>query len=291
MEHWDKKRDEAEKNVINVFVVQRVVEAALLEHARPNLPRSGTISVAVHASTMSLLYHESSAEEHSFELNHTQRYCRFSCSSSCWDLTVICGFRSLLSFDTIAFAEPAGSTTLSVRSLARSSSSSSTSQHNQSTKALRGRIENFVHIPSKAVDNWKQRSRFNGWQWGILTGSAICTLVLLVNCVLVVLGASSKTGYNKGIATIITGSADQVSRWSTSLHIMINVLSTLLLSASNYAMQVLTAPTHDECVRAHRQGKWLDVGILSMRNITSLTLRRKVLWLALCISSLPLHLL
>lgn len=141
------------------------------------------------------------------------------------------------------------------------------------------------------MGNWKQRSRFNGWQWGILTGSVICALVLLVNCALVVLGASSKKGYNKGIATIITGSADQVSRWSTLLHIIINILSTLLLSASNYAMQVLTAPTYGECVLAHRQGKWLDVGILSMRNITSLTLWRKMLWLALCISSLPLHLL
>lgn len=29
MEIWEKKRDEAEKNVINVFVVQRVVEATL----------------------------------------------------------------------------------------------------------------------------------------------------------------------------------------------------------------------------------------------------------------------
>ena len=29
MEFWDKERDKAEKNVINVFVVQRVVEATL----------------------------------------------------------------------------------------------------------------------------------------------------------------------------------------------------------------------------------------------------------------------
>lgn len=165
---------------------------------------------------------------------------------------MVCGSHSLASLDTIAFAEPASSTTSSGRSLVRSSSSTSTSQRYQSTKALRGRIGYLVHIPFEAVDNWKQRSRFTGWQWGILTGSAICTLVLLVNCALVVLGASSKTGHNKGIATIITGSADKVSCWSTIMHIIINVLSTLLLSTSNYAMQVLTAPTYEECVRAHR---------------------------------------
>ena len=107
-------------------------------------------------------------------------------------MTLICGFHSLASLDTIPFAEPSGSTTSLAQSLVRSSCSSSTSQSHQSTKALRGRIEYLVHIPFEAVDNWKQRSRFNGWQWGILTGSAICALVLLVNCALVVLGASSK---------------------------------------------------------------------------------------------------
>jgi hypothetical protein len=95
----------------------------------------------------------------------------------------------------------------------------------------------------------------------------------------------------KGIATIFTGSADEVSRMSTLLHVIINVLSTLLLSASNYAMQVLSAPTRNECVKAHQQRQWLDIGILSMRNIGSLTLLRKVLWFALGRSSIPLHLL
>jgi hypothetical protein len=186
---------------------------------------------------------------------------------------------------------PVGSTTPLVPSLSRSSSSSSASQRDRGTKALRGRIALLFNVPLKALQNQKQKSRFNGWQWGVLTGSAISGLVLVMNCTFVLVGALTGQGYNAGIATIFAGGADEVSRMSTLLHVVINVLSTLLLSASNYAMQVLTAPTRDQCVKAHRQGKFLDIGILSMRNIRSISLRSKVLYFALCLSSIPLHLL
>lgn len=138
---------------------------------------------------------------------------------------------------------------------------------------------------------WKRQSRFNGWQWGVLTGSVIGTFVLLTNCAFVIVGALSGSGYEQGIATIFTGSVTKVSRLSTLLHVVINILSTLLLSASNYAMQVLSAPTRDECKDAHRQERFLDIGILSLRNISSVSPQRKVLWVALALSSIPLHLL
>jgi hypothetical protein len=110
-------------------------------------------------------------------------------------------------------------------------------------------------------------------------------------CVFVLVSALTGQGYNEGVATIFTGNADDVSRMSTLLHIVINVLSTLLLSASNYAMQVLTAPTRDQCLEAHRQGNFLDIGIPSLCNITSISLRSKLLCVALATSSIPLHLL
>jgi hypothetical protein len=191
----------------------------------------------------------------------------------------------------VTHRKPVSSTTPLVQSLSRSSSSSSTSQRDRSAKALRGRIELLLNIPFTAANKWKQKSRFNGWQWGVLTGSIVSALVLVMNCVFVLVGALTGQGYDEGIATIFTGNADDVSRMSTLLHIVINVLSTLLLSASNYAMQVLTAPTRDQCLEAHRQGSFLDIGILSLRNIKSISLRSKLLYFALAISSIPLHLL
>jgi hypothetical protein len=191
----------------------------------------------------------------------------------------------------VTHRKPVSSTTPLVQSLSRSSSSSSTSQRDRGAKALRGRNELLLNIPFTAANKWKQKSRFNGWQWGVLTGSIVSALVLVMNCVFVLVGALTGQGYDEGIATIFTGNADDVSRMSTLLHIVINVLSTLLLSASNYAMQVLTAPTRDQCLEAHRQGSFLDIGILSLRNIKSISLRSKLLYFALAISSIPLHLL
>jgi hypothetical protein len=241
---------------------------------------------------MSLPFYEHSAEEQSLELEHFQKYCWSSSALPHSKLTmVVSDSHNMSRLAPVTEAEPAGSTTLLIQPPLRSSSPSLASQRDRGMKALRGRIESLLHAPIVLVGNWKQKSRFNGWQWGVLTGSAIGVLVLVINCVFLIVGATSGSGYNEGIATIFTGSADNVSQASTLLHILINILSTLLLSASNYAMQVLSAPTRNECVKAHRQGQWLDIGILSMRNIRSLTLRRKVLWFALSLSSVPLHLL
>lgn len=75
------------------------------------------------------------------------------------------------------------------------------------------------------------------------------------------------------------------------LHLGINLLSTLLLGASNYTMQCLSAPTRDEINKAHRQRIFLDIGLPSVRNLRRISRRRMTLWWLLAISSVPLHLM
>ena len=75
------------------------------------------------------------------------------------------------------------------------------------------------------------------------------------------------------------------------LHFVINVLCTALLSASNYCMQCLSAPTRQDIDKAHAQKKWLDIGIPSVRNLRSITWKHITLWWLLAISSIPLHLM
>ncbi|KAF2112162.1 hypothetical protein BDV96DRAFT_581263 [Lophiotrema nucula] len=77
---------------------------------------------------------------------------------------------------------------------------------------------------------------------------------------------------------------------TTLFHVFINIMSTLLLSASNYTMQVLSAPTRTACVKAHRDNRWLDVGIPSFRNLGYITMKKRLLWALLFSSSIPLHL-
>lgn len=55
-------------------------------------------------------------------------------------------------------------------------------------------------------------------------------------------------------------------------------------------MQLLSAPTRVYIDRAHSSGHWLDIGIPSIRNLRFSDWKRRSLWLALCVSSIPLHL-
>lgn len=137
-----------------------------------------------------------------------------------------------------------------------------------------------------------QGSRFYGWRMGVLLGTCTSMFVFICNVALLIIGAKTKAGYDRdGIATLMEGDETTISRWNTVCHIFINVLSTILLSASNYTMQILNAPTRAELDSAHRRGKWLDIGLLSVHNLKTISPKRACLCLVLAASSLPLHLL
>ena len=85
------------------------------------------------------------------------------------------------------------------------------------------------------------------------------------------------------------GDCVQVKRLNTIFHVATNILSSLLLGASNLCMQLLAAPTRDEVDRAHLKGKWLYIGVPSWRNLKHISMKRKAVWWCLGISSVPLH--
>ncbi|KAH6865333.1 hypothetical protein BKA58DRAFT_321608 [Alternaria rosae] len=144
---------------------------------------------------------------------------------------------------------------------------------------------------SKAWDSRLRRSRFHGWRMGVLFGCCMSFLVLCCNIALIAIGANSKSGYDhEGISSILEGDEALISRWDSALHVLINVLSTALLSSSNYTMQVLSSPTRKDLDAAHAKGQWLDIGRLSPRNLRAISRSRATLWLILVLSSTPLHL-
>lgn len=115
-------------------------------------------------------------------------------------------------------------------------------------------------------------------------------LVFLTNLTLTV-WASSKYGLREGVGTIHEGSCRRTRSLSLWLHIIINLLSTTLLGASNYTMQCLTSPTRDEIDKAHARHDWLDIGVPSLRNLRRISWNRIGLWWMLALSGIPLHLL
>ena len=136
--------------------------------------------------------------------------------------------------------------------------------------------------------SWSQR--FSGWRGGVAACIAISALVLFLNAVLAIV-AAVRWDKADGLAAAFTGDCGVAARWTTAIHLVINLLSSLLLGASNYCMQRLVAPTRQEIDDAHAQKRWLDIGIPSIRNVSSINARRVVIWTLLALSSVPLHFL
>ena len=90
---------------------------------------------------------------------------------------------------------------------------------------------------------------------------------------------------------IYKGDCTTSQRLSTGLHLLINALSTLLFSSSNLCMQLLVSPTRTEVNEAHKQWRWLDIGVPSVRNLFSIALEKRIVWVILGLSSVPLHFL
>lgn len=132
--------------------------------------------------------------------------------------------------------------------------------------------------------------KLKGWRMGVAICAATTGTVLFVNVVLTIV-AYSKFGQSEGLGTLQEGSCRKTKELSIWLHAAINVLSTLILGASNYCMQCLASPTRKEIDKAHAQQVWLDVGVPSARNLTRISRKRAMLWLVLAISSVPLHVL
>jgi hypothetical protein len=121
-------------------------------------------------------------------------------------------------------------------------------------------------------------------------------LVLLINLVFIAVaaGLASRDPDNGSFSSSVVlyrGSCGVSKRWDTALHLIINVLSTCILAASNYCMQTLVAPTREEVDAHHAQRKWLDIGTASVKNLSVIGRDRLALWVILMLTATPFHLM
>lgn len=129
-------------------------------------------------------------------------------------------------------------------------------------------------------------ARRHQWRVGAINCAICAAVVCLINfTVTIVYGVRAKDGI------LYAGDCDQARQINTGLHLLINVLSTILLGSSNYCMQCLSAPTRKEVDRAHAQKRSLDIGVLSVSNLLRINKKRAMMWAFLGLSSIPLHLL
>lgn len=132
--------------------------------------------------------------------------------------------------------------------------------------------------------------RFRGYHIGVTLCAGLTGTVFLINLTLTI-WALKTSGLNQDFGIIQRGNCHHTRKLNLWLHLVINVLSTSLLSASNYCMQCLSSPTRQDIDKAHAQNKWLDIGVPSVRNLRGITWKRIILWCLLAVTSLPLHLM
>ncbi|PFH60353.1 hypothetical protein XA68_11095 [Ophiocordyceps unilateralis] len=159
------------------------------------------------------------------------------------------------------------------------------------------------------VTQFAQRSLLSSWfpsidddetkSWRIWISRRSRALMLQITVVGVIMTTNMvftiftivRYGSDNGIGLIFQGDCEAVKRLNQWLHLVINLLSTGMLSASNYCMQLQAAPTRANVDVAHEQGRWMDIGVPSIRNLRYLTRGRLFTWGLLALSSIPVHLI
>ena len=133
---------------------------------------------------------------------------------------------------------------------------------------------------------------YTGWHTGVLACATSVVVVLFINIGLTIYAATNpEYKMERGIGTLYSGSCEKSRTIGLWLHLGINALSTVLLSGSNYTQQCLAAPTRSEIDTAHARIRWMDIGVPSIRNLFRIKAERTLLWIAIGITSIPLHLL
>lgn len=164
-------------------------------------------------------------------------------------------------------------------------------------KRLFEKLESLTTIENLPLP-FAKREYEPGEEW--IKGALLCVwgsgAILCLNIVLAVIAIGIAYSKSSGdtyftYAELYRGDCSRTNGWTTGMHLVINVLSTALLAASNYVMQCLSALSRADVDRTHSKRKWLDIGIFSWRNFSAMDGKRKTLCFLLFVSSLPIHMM
>jgi hypothetical protein len=134
------------------------------------------------------------------------------------------------------------------------------------------------------------------WIKGVVLCSWVMGTVLIINTILTIIAAGLAYGGNNAqnfsFASMYKGKCSTAKNWSTGMHLVINILSTLMLGASNYCMQCLASPSRAQVDKAHAKRVWVRIGEPNIWNLLSRQRgKRQVLGWILLVTSAPIHLM
>ncbi|KAH7233979.1 uncharacterized protein BKA55DRAFT_580583 [Fusarium redolens] len=123
---------------------------------------------------------------------------------------------------------------------------------------------------------------------------ATINIALLIVLALILLGVliygCVRAGSLNGAFILFQGPCSTSQKINISVHLLLNVFSTLILASSNFFMQIINAPSRADLDRAHARSGWVNIGVPSMRNFLYLGPAKFACWFVLACSSIPIHL-
>lgn len=150
-------------------------------------------------------------------------------------------------------------------------------------------VTEFEHEPYVPKQTFFQR-HFGGLKRTLRFFLVLAIVVLVVNISWLV-HAQSSYGIQDGYGKIAHVRCDEAKRLNLWLHLLINVLSTLLLTGSGTFMATYCSPSRKEVDKAHARRKSLRIGLLSLGNLRWISKRKGFVVVILSMSSIPFHLL
>ncbi|KAI0183494.1 hypothetical protein EV127DRAFT_352591 [Xylaria flabelliformis] len=134
------------------------------------------------------------------------------------------------------------------------------------------------------------RFRLSKRNQALLLQVALIAIIFATN-LFILTYVRSKYPSKDGVGLLFAGDCDTVKNSNRWLHLLINVLSTGMLSASTFCIQLQASPTRADIDKMHKRNKWLDIGAPSLRNLRYIGRWRLASCIVLALSSLPIHLI
>jgi len=113
------------------------------------------------------------------------------------------------------------------------SQTSLTSLHpNQEPLLQKPSTDSSTYTYGSVFPNFLKRKHLTGWKFGVVTCAVTAITVCLLNIILTIWAVANHHVDNE-VSSLYAGSCKEVASMSLWIHLAINVMSTLLLSASN----------------------------------------------------------
>lgn len=128
-----------------------------------------------------------------------------------------------------------------------------------------------------------------GWRKAAATNTIIVFLAAVLLVILLAVSWAKSAGLH-GNVFVYQGDCGRSRVIDIMLHLIINIVSSLVLASSNFFVQILSSPTRDEVDKAHASKRALQIGNTSIMTFFRLSMFKKVFLVLFLLSSLPFHL-